>query len=243
MITVYTDGACSGNPGPGGWCAIIDLGYGESTIFGTEESTTNNRMELTAVLRALEYLPYNSDVTVVSDSKYVCDAYNKGWLSSWSKNGWRTAAGKPVANQELWASFLNILFKMRSVKFQWVQGHAGHPQNERCDQIASRLAKGLPLDGSGEEQNNKKPTAAESYAVVFSYSFDHDVAVYLFDTQEEAAEYLKKSVQEEFRIDTEENGWASSYDISEDGLYGVVKNHFPDRTDVTEVRVGSVYHK
>jgi len=156
MITIYTDGACSGNPGPGGWCAIIENdGVEKETIYGGEKSTTNNRMELTAVTKALELVPIGSEVSVVSDSKYVCDAVNQKWLLKWRANGWRSSTGKPVANQDLWAEFCEALENVASISFTWVRGHSGHPQNEECDRIASAVAQGYATE-SGETRISDK---------------------------------------------------------------------------------------
>lgn len=140
-VKLYTDGACSGNPGRGGWCAILQVGNHEKVLSGGEEETTNNRMELSAVIAGLEALTRPCEVTVVSDSKYVCDAFNKGWLDSWQKNNWRKSNKKPVLNVELWKRLLEQT-SVHDVKFEWVEGHAGHPQNERCDQVASAIAQG-----------------------------------------------------------------------------------------------------
>ena len=134
-LILYTDGACSGNPGPGGYCAILTFGQHRKTISGAEKDTTNNRMELKAVIEGLKALNRPCDITVVSDSKYVCDAINKGWLSSWKKKGWKKADGKPVLNPELWKE-LDSLLTTHNVNFEWIKGHAGHPYNEECDKIA-----------------------------------------------------------------------------------------------------------
>ena len=134
-VELYTDGACSGNPGPGGWCAILRAGVHEKTMSGGEKETTNNRMELTAVIEGLKALKRPCEVTVVSDSRYVCDAVNKRWLFAWEKKGWRKGDGKPVLNPELWKELLTLLREHR-VEFTWIKGHAGHPYNERCDRLA-----------------------------------------------------------------------------------------------------------
>lgn len=134
-VNVYTDGACSGNPGPGGFCAILEYHGTEKCLSGGENQTTNNRMELLAVITALEALKENCSVRVVSDSKYVVDAIEKGWLDTWQKNGWKKADRKPVLNVELWQRLLPQL-KRHQVVFEWIRGHAGHPYNERCDAIA-----------------------------------------------------------------------------------------------------------
>ena len=134
-VIIYTDGACSGNPGPGGYCAILRYGEHEKIISGAEKETTNNRMELSAVITGLNALTRPCHVTIVSDSKYVCDAINQGWLESWQKRNWKKADGKPVLNPQLWQE-LQSLLEIHKVTFEWIKGHAGHPFNERCDKIA-----------------------------------------------------------------------------------------------------------
>lgn len=134
-VYLYSDGACSGNPGAGGFCAILKCNGNEKVISGYSDNTTNNRMELTAVIAGLKALKAPCEVTVVSDSKYVCDAINQKWLVGWKKNGWRKSNNKPVLNIDLWVE-LDKLLETHSVEFKWVHGHAGHPENERCDQIA-----------------------------------------------------------------------------------------------------------
>lgn len=139
-IQIFTDGACSGNPGPGGWGAIIKINGNTVELSGFEADTTNNRMELTAVIEALESVSgayENSKITVTTDSKYVCDAINQNWLANWQKNGWRKSDKKPVLNQDLWQELLASLGN-HDVKFVWVKGHAGHPENERCDELATQ---------------------------------------------------------------------------------------------------------
>lgn len=139
-VDIYTDGACKGNPGPGGWGSIIIFGNTEKEICGGEAPTTNNRMELTAVISALSLLKESCEVTLTTDSKYVVDAINKGWLASWKKNGWKKADKKPVLNIDLWDQMLTLLEK-HTVTFNWIKGHAGHPYNERCDKLASDFAQ------------------------------------------------------------------------------------------------------
>lgn len=134
-VDVYTDGACSGNPGPGGWCAILQCNGAEKVISGGEKETTNNRMELTAVIKALESLKYSCEVKVTTDSKYVCDSVNQGWVFSWKQNNWRKKDKKPALNPDLWQQLLDLLEK-HTVTFHWVKGHNDHPENERCDKIA-----------------------------------------------------------------------------------------------------------
>ena len=134
-VDIYTDGACSGNPGPGGWGTILIYNGHEKEMSGGEAETTNNKMELTAVIKGLAALKEPCDVTVTTDSKYVCDAINQGWLSKWVTNNWRKADKKPVLNVDLWEQLLPLLNK-HNVKFVWVKGHNDHPQNERCDKLA-----------------------------------------------------------------------------------------------------------
>lgn len=134
-VEIYTDGACSGNPGKGGWGAVLVYKNNEKEISGYDESTTNNRMELTAVIEALSSLKEPCEVLLTTDSKYVCDAVTKGWVYSWKKSGWRKADKKPALNIDLWEKLLPLLEK-HSVEWNWVKGHAGHPYNERCDALA-----------------------------------------------------------------------------------------------------------
>ena len=134
-IDIYTDGACSGNPGPGGWGAILRYNGVEKELSGSEKETTNNRMELTAVIQALKALKEPCEVTVYTDSKYVCDAIVKRWVYSWKSNGWRKADKKPALNVDLWEQLLALLDKHKA-EFVWLKGHAGHPENERCDKMA-----------------------------------------------------------------------------------------------------------
>lgn len=138
QIEIYTDGACSGNPGPGGWGAILRYNEHEKEISGGEANTTNNRMELSAVINALAMLKEPCKVTLYSDSRYVVDAINKGWLRRWSTNGWRSSIG-PVANQELWKQVL-ALNANHVVYYHWVKGHSGNVLNERCDALATAAA-------------------------------------------------------------------------------------------------------
>jgi ribonuclease HI len=139
IVKIYTDGACSGNPGPGGWGAILTYGDKEKEIHGGEDATTNNRMELMAVIQALAALKKTSIIHIYTDSMYVKDGMEK-WLYSWKKNGWRTAAKKPVKNIDLWQK-LDDALAPHSVKWHWVKGHAGHPENERADELARKGIK------------------------------------------------------------------------------------------------------
>ena len=134
-VNIYTDGACSGNPGPGGWAAVLVYNGVEKMISGGEAETTNNRMELTAVVTALEMLKEGCEVVITSDSKYVVDAINKGWLSSWQNKNWRKSDGKPALNVDLWQKLVPQLDRHK-VSFVWIKGHDGHPYNERCDSEA-----------------------------------------------------------------------------------------------------------
>ncbi len=134
-IKIYTDGACSGNPGPGGWGAILKWNGHEKELSGGEKETTNNRMEMMAVIKALEALKHNkAPVEVYTDSKYVMDGVNQ-WLAGWKARGWKTADKKPVKNQDLWER-IDSLVSEHKVTFFWVKGHAGHPENERADELA-----------------------------------------------------------------------------------------------------------
>lgn len=134
-IEIFTDGACSGNPGPGGWGAILRFNGAEKELSGGEKDTTNNRMELTAVIKALSALKEPCEVTLTTDSKYVCDSITKGWVYSWQKNNWRKADKKPALNVDLWEELLPLL-ETNKVTFKWVKGHNEHPENERCDKLA-----------------------------------------------------------------------------------------------------------
>lgn len=136
MLTIYTDGACSGNPGPGGWGARIEHGDDATELTGGAADTTNNRMELTAAIEALKSLPDGSQITLVTDSIYVKDGITS-WLAGWKRNGWKTAAKKPVKNVDLWQA-LDAECARHTIDWQWVKGHAGHPGNERADALARR---------------------------------------------------------------------------------------------------------
>ena len=134
-VTIYTDGACSGNPGPGGWGAILEYGGVEKELSGGEISTTTNRMELTAVIRALQALKQPCTVELYSDSKYVIDALEKGWAVGWQKRGWIKSDKKPALNADLWQILLDLC-QVHILHTHWVKGHAANPKNERCDQLA-----------------------------------------------------------------------------------------------------------
>ncbi|MGZ6021782.1 MAG: ribonuclease HI [Rhizomicrobium sp.] len=134
IIDIFTDGACSGNPGPGGWAAILRIGEHEREMSGGEEQTTNNRMELMAVIRALKALKRQSSVRLHTDSRYVMDGASK-WLKNWKANGWRTADRKPVKNEELWRA-LDKEMTEHKISWKWVAGHSGHSENDRADALA-----------------------------------------------------------------------------------------------------------
>ena len=134
-VTLYTDGACSGNPGPGGWGAILSYNGVEKELSGGDANTTNNRMELLAVISGLEALKEPCRVELYSDSKYVIDGLSKGWAASWRKNGWRKADKKPALNPDLWEKLLNLVEK-HELSYHWVKGHADNPYNNRCDGLA-----------------------------------------------------------------------------------------------------------
>jgi ribonuclease HI len=137
-VEIATDGACKGNPGPGGWGALIRSGGTEKELSGGEKMTTNNRMELTAAIEGLRALKRPCRVTLSTDSRYVMDGLTK-WIKGWQKNGWKTAAKQPVKNAELWQALLEAA-KPHRIDWVWVKGHAGHPDNERCDKLASDAA-------------------------------------------------------------------------------------------------------
>ncbi|MBR4955013.1 MAG: ribonuclease HI [Clostridia bacterium] len=139
-IEIYTDGACSGNPGPGGWGAVLRYKGVEKELSGGEKDTTNNRMELTAVIKALEALKERCSVTLYTDSKYVSDAFNQGWIYGWLKKDWKKSDGKPVLNKELWQR-LYELWKKHEIKLVWVKGHADNYYNNRCDALAVEESK------------------------------------------------------------------------------------------------------
>ncbi len=134
-VYIYTDGACSGNPGPGGWGAVLKYGENEKHLSGGEADTTNNRMELTACIEALAALKEPCEVELTTDSKYVCDSVNKGWVYGWKRNGWKKSDKKPALNTDLWEKLLSQL-AVHKVNFNWIKGHAGHRENEICDSLA-----------------------------------------------------------------------------------------------------------
>lgn len=134
-VEIFTDGACSGNPGPGGWGAILRFQGREKELFGGEKDTTNNRMELTACIEALKALKEPCEILLTTDSQYVVNGIEKGWAQGWKDNGWRKADKKPAQNIDLWGALL-LLLSIHKVTFNWIKGHAGHPENERCDTLA-----------------------------------------------------------------------------------------------------------
>ena len=141
-VTIYTDGACSGNPGAGGWGAILMCGEHSKKISGSEEETTNNRMELTAVINALLALKFPSRVTLYSDSAYVVNAFNQDWITSWQNSAWRTSGRKPVQNKDLWLKLIELT-KVHKVKFVKVKGHSGNAFNNECDKLATEAIKNI----------------------------------------------------------------------------------------------------
>lgn len=140
IIEIYTDGACSGNPGPGGWGALLRWNGHEKELCGGEAETTNNRMEMMAVIKALEALKGSSRVALYTDSKYVMQGITE-WLEGWKARGWKTASKKPVKNVDLWQE-IDVAIARHDITFHWVKGHDGHPENERADELAR---KGIPV--------------------------------------------------------------------------------------------------
>lgn len=147
-VTIYTDGSCLGNPGPGGWAAVLQFGEHEKALTGAASHTTNNRMEIRAAINALQALTKPCRVDLHTDSEYLRNGIS-GWLQNWVRNGWRTATKKPVKNKDLWKQLLPLV-ERHEVRWHWVKGHTGHPLNERVDQLsreaAIRDAKGAPAD-------------------------------------------------------------------------------------------------
>lgn len=139
-VEIFTDGACKGNPGPGGWGAILRYKNVEKEISGGEPDTTNNRMELTAVIKALELLKEKCEVSLYTDSQYVANALTQGWAKKWKANGWMRNKKEKALNPELWDRLLS-LYEFHEVEINWVKGHAGHPENERCDRLAVAAAE------------------------------------------------------------------------------------------------------
>lgn len=148
QVTIYTDGSCLGNPGPGGWAAVLRYGTHEKELVGAEPLTTNNRMELQAAVEALKVLKTPCEVELHSDSSYMVDAFKKRWVDRWQANGWRTAQKEPVKNPDLWALLVDLAEK-HTVTFCYVRGHAGHPENERCDRLAREAAARIKASNGG----------------------------------------------------------------------------------------------
>ena len=146
-VKAYTDGACSGNPGPGGWGVVLQFGDHERELKGGESDTTNNRMELTAAIEALKALKEPCHIALTTDSTYVKDGITK-WLSNWKRNGWKTATKKPVKNQDLWQQ-LEDCVAQHTVEWLWVKGHSGHPENERADTLANEGMSALKRNDRG----------------------------------------------------------------------------------------------
>ncbi len=155
-ITIYTDGGCLGNPGPGGYGSVLLYEKHRREISGGFRLTTNNRMEILACIAALEALKYECEVTIYSDSKYVVESIEKGWAKRWKSNGWKRNKKDKAENPDLWERLLGLCEKHR-VKFEWVKGHAGTPENERCDQLAKDAAmrSGLPEDKNYADAKNR----------------------------------------------------------------------------------------
>ena len=143
-VRIYTDGACKGNPGPGGWGALLQFDGREKELCGGESGTTNNRMELTAVIRALEALKRRCEIDIYTDSQYVQKGISE-WVASWKRRGWKTADKKPVKNVDLWLE-LDRLAGGHDIRWHWVRGHAGHTENERADQLANKGIESLPRE-------------------------------------------------------------------------------------------------
>ncbi|WP_031481476.1 ribonuclease HI [Maridesulfovibrio frigidus] len=143
-VIIYTDGSCLGNPGPGGYGAVLLFNEHRNEISQGYKRTTNNRMEMRAVIAALSELKEPCDITLFTDSQYVKNAFTKRWLANWQKNGWKTAAKKPVKNKDLWQQFIPLMAK-HTVDWRWVKGHSGDPENERCDDLARDAAESYDL--------------------------------------------------------------------------------------------------
>ena len=160
---IFTDGSCLGNPGAGGWAAIIvdDEKKCYDEFFGGEANTTNNRMELTAAIRALENISTDDRAELFTDSSYLKNAFTNGWLAKWKRNGWRTSAKNPVLNKDLWLA-LDELISSRAVRFNWVKGHAGNFFNERCDMLARRAAEKIQRDERLSSPKISEPVALKA---------------------------------------------------------------------------------
>ena len=145
-VEIFTDGACKGNPGPGGWGVVLRMGHHEKDISGHDPATTNNRMELTAVIRALGALKQPCEVHLHTDSRYVIDGITR-WIFGWQKNGWKNSQKKPVLNADLWQELIAAV-RPHKIQWIWVKGHDGHPENERADKLASDAALGATVGGT-----------------------------------------------------------------------------------------------
>ena len=143
-VEIFTDGSCKGNPGPGGWGALLRMGKHEKELTGSDPDTTNNRMEMTAVIEALNALIEPCEITLHTDSRYVIDGMTK-WIDGWQKKGWVNASKKPVKNADLWHDLIEAA-ACHAIQWKWVRGHDGHPENERVDRLASDAADGTPKD-------------------------------------------------------------------------------------------------
>lgn len=162
QVTIYTDGACSGNPGPGGYGAILIYGDSRREISGGYCSTTNNRMEMMAAIAALEMLKEPCQVRLFSDSRYLVDSIQKGWVYSWRKKNWKKSDKSRAANVDLWMRLLELLGR-HQVTFSWVEGHAGHPENERCDELSVQALRSDSLqEDTGYVPNGSKHTRGEA---------------------------------------------------------------------------------
>ena len=170
-VAIYTDGACSGNPGPGGCAAVLVQDGQRRQLAQGYRRTTNNRMELSAVVLALRTLSSRCHVAIYTDSRYVMEAFESGWIPRWKANGWRTTARKPVLNIDLWKA-LDTELARHEARFHWVKGHSGHPENTRCDELAVAAAKGadLPAD-DGFEQDHPLPAAGQVPTVKIGETF------------------------------------------------------------------------
>ena len=157
QVTIYTDGSCLGNPGPGGYAVILDYRGRKKELVGGFRQTTNNRMELLAAIQGLSALKEPCSVELHSDSEYIVRAMNKRWPYAWRTKGWRRTGNKGVANRDLWGRLLELCSRHK-VRFQWVKGHAGHPMNERCDQLAAAVTRSsdLPADAGYEDREREE---------------------------------------------------------------------------------------
>ena len=163
-VTIYTDGACLGNPGPGGWAAILKYKDKSKELAEGFKLTTNNRMELLAIIKALETLKFPCQVDLYTDSRYVSNAINQNWIKKWQKNGWKTSGKSKVKNQDLWQRLLPLLDK-HEVKFHWLKGHSGDKENEKCDLLARRAAQKDNLlidDGYISHQQKESPAKSRN---------------------------------------------------------------------------------